>query len=181
MLEKNISSFFFCFLICQKVIIFFLPTLLRFDENLKKKAYGNSAKEQIIAWNIWTHAVICGGSLNFNVYVFSREILEARPWRKGGPVWMPRSIPWPASWLIWSAALPISLGPHRWVLSTTLVRSSHGLHSIGKMKCVLEPFILFSNSWKPVVQDAPHPRIWQELIVYHKSQLSGTLSQTHPL
>lgn len=118
MLEKNISSFFFCFLICQKVIIFFLPTLLRFDENLKKKAYGNSAKEQIIAWNIWTHAVICGGSLNFNVYVFSREILEARPWRKGGPVWMPRSIPWPASWLIWSAALPISLGPHRWVLST---------------------------------------------------------------
>lgn len=121
MLEENISSFFFLFSYLSKSDNFLPAHLIKIWWKLKKKkkkAYGNSAKEQIIAWNIWTHAVICGGSLNFNVYVFSREILEARPWRKGGPVWMPRSIPWPASWLIWSAALPISLGPHRWVLST---------------------------------------------------------------
>lgn len=39
---------------------------------------------------------------------------QRKPWRRGAPVWMPRSTPSPVSWRTWRAARPTSPGAHKY-------------------------------------------------------------------
>lgn len=86
------------------------PAQLTVPSHLDK---GNLPLDIAVLWNfllIW-----CIAS--------SREILEARPWKRGAPAWMLRLTPWPVSWLILNPALRTSHGHHRLVLPSNVTPS----------------------------------------------------------